>query len=353
MLQLTKKDTNETNLDQTRTAMSDTHAHVLMAGACAAFTIDLLVYPLDTLKTRWQSQDYIDTFKKSAGARNALKQALRGGLYQGVGSVIVATVPAAGVFFATYESVKSALPRALPEGAPKPLVHSLASGTAELASCLVLTPAEIVKQNAQMIRSQGGGSRGGGGGTSLQALRMLRTSEGGVNRRLWTGFSALAARNLPFTAMQFPMFEHVRASLWRWRDDRRRARGLAAPPSRREAGGADIGRGLMETGLVNGASAALSGSVAAVATTPIDVVKTRIMLLGGEGRAGAASGHTSSGGRGRAGGFEVAKNVYTELGVRGLFRGGLFRAGWTALGSALYLGTYEVAKLWLVGDSGR
>ncbi|KAL8322626.1 hypothetical protein RB593_004570 [Gaeumannomyces tritici] len=307
--------------------MSDTHAHVLMAGACAAFTIDLLVYPLDTLKTRWQSQDYIDTFKKSAGARNALKQALRGGLYQGVGSVIVATVPAAGVFFATYESVKSALPRALPE--------------------------EIVKQNAQMIRSQGGGSRGGGGGTSLQALRMLRTSEGGVNRRLWTGFSALAARNLPFTAMQFPMFEHVRASLWRWRDGRRRARGLAAPPSRREAGGADNGRGLMETGLVNGVSAALGGSVAAVATTPIDVVKTRIMLLGGEGRAGAASGRTSSGGRGRDGGFEVAKNVYTELGVRGLFRGGLFRAGWTALGSALYLGTYEVAKLWLVGDSGR
>ncbi|KAL8414308.1 hypothetical protein RB594_005510 [Gaeumannomyces avenae] len=231
--------------------MSDTHAHVLMAGACAAFTIDLLVYPLDTLKTRWQSQDYIDTFKKSPGARNAPKQALRGGLYQGVGSVIVATVPAAGVFFATYESVKSALPGALPGGAPKPLVHSLASGTAELASCLVLTPAEIIKQNAQMIRSQGGGSGGGGGdGTSLQALRMLRASEGGVNRRLWTGFSALAARNLPFTAMQFPMFEHVRASLWRWRDDRRRARGLAAPPSRREAGGADNGRGLMETGLV-------------------------------------------------------------------------------------------------------
>lgn len=65
------------------------------AGALAAFTIDLLVYPLDTLKTRWQSQDYIDTFKKpgSSAAKNAQRQTFRG-LYQGVGSVIVATLPA-------------------------------------------------------------------------------------------------------------------------------------------------------------------------------------------------------------------------------------------------------------------
>lgn len=260
----------------------------------------------------------------------------------------------AGVFFTTYEAVKSGLSRALPEGVPKPLVHSLASGTAELASCLVLTPAEVIKQNAQMIRSSGGSGSGTGSGTSLQALRMLRASDGGgVNRRLWTGYTALAARNLPFTAMQFPMFEHIRASLWRWRDDRRRRGERPALPShRREAGGVDPGQGLLETGLVNGASAALSGSVAAVLTTPTDVVKTRMMLLGGESRTSAGSGHTSGRGKRRVGGFQVAKDIYAELGVRGLFRGGLFRAGWTALGSGLYLGTYEVAKVWLKSGEG-
>lgn len=63
------------------------------AGAVAAFTIDLLVYPLDTLKTRYQSQDYIKT-----DARNYLNKpfALRG-LYQGIGSVILATLPAGEV----------------------------------------------------------------------------------------------------------------------------------------------------------------------------------------------------------------------------------------------------------------
>lgn len=119
------------------------------------------------------------------------------------------------------------------------MVHSLASGAAELASCLVLTPAEVIGRDARMVRGSGGdGSRGG---TSLQALRALRGSEGGVHRRLWTGYAALAARNLPFTAMQFPMFEHLRASLWRWRCGEgtgKAATSTASPSSaRREAGG--------------------------------------------------------------------------------------------------------------------
>lgn len=69
------------------------------AGAAAAFTIDLLIYPLDTIKTRYQSQDYLKTYAKSSSGISAAatKQAsstVFRGLYQGVGSVIVATLPA-------------------------------------------------------------------------------------------------------------------------------------------------------------------------------------------------------------------------------------------------------------------
>ncbi|KAI6380282.1 hypothetical protein MCOR25_001709 [Pyricularia grisea] len=336
--------------------MSDnSHTEVLVAGAIAAFTIDLLVYPLDTLKTRYQSQDYLDTYKKSGSSSAAIKNVPKGtfrGLYQGVGSVIIATLPAAGIFFTTYESAKTGFSKALPEGAPSPLVHALASGTAELASCAVLTPAEVIKQNAQMIRSDSGTSGGSSTSssssssksTSLQAFRMLQSSEGGAWRRLWTGYTALAARNLPFTAMQFPMFEYVRGAIWRQRDDRRR--------SRKEAGGIEEGQGLLETGLVNGSSAALSGSVAAVLTTPTDVVKTRMMLMTGDQKSSGSGNISSSSSSNNSGGLRIAKDVYRELGVRGLFRGGLFRAGWTALGSGLYLGTYEAAKVWLKGGKG-
>jgi len=69
-----------------------THA-ILAAGALAAFTVDLLVYPLDTIKTRYQSQDYQNVFAKTQPSKSTPKPLFRG-LYQGIGSVIFATLPA-------------------------------------------------------------------------------------------------------------------------------------------------------------------------------------------------------------------------------------------------------------------
>jgi hypothetical protein len=61
------------------------------AGAIAAFTVDLLVYPLDTIKTRIQSPDYARFYTNaSTGKPNP---ALFRGVYQGIGSVIIATLP--------------------------------------------------------------------------------------------------------------------------------------------------------------------------------------------------------------------------------------------------------------------
>lgn len=178
-----------------------------------------------------------------------------------------------------------------------------------------------------MIRREPGSHTGGS--TSIRALRMLRDAPGGARRRLWSGYTALAGRNLPFTALQFPLFEAVRVRAWK-RIERR--------DSGHEA------RGTLQTGLVNGSSAAVAGSISAVVTTPTDVVKTRMMVLGGEGtREGARGGQLGSA-------LRVAGLVYRENGVPGLFRGWLLRGGWAAMGSGLYLGTYEGAKVWLSKD---
>ena len=198
---------------------------------------------------------------------------------------------------------------------------------AELSSCLILTPAEVIKQHAQMIRKESVSQEWGS--TSMRALAMLRDAPEGATRRLWSGYTALAARNLPFTALQFPLFEAVRAHVWRVLDD---------GETRKQAGGVEAGQRVLQTGAVNGVSAAVSGSIASGVTTPTDVVKTRMMLLGDEGKK-----HRT--------GFQVAIHVYREKGVPGLFRGWLLRSAWTALGSGLYLGTYEGAKVWLKNDA--
>jgi solute carrier family 25 (mitochondrial S-adenosylmethionine transporter), member 26 len=336
--------------------------------------VDVLVYPLDTIKTRYQSQGYIpQRDAKKALSRNPFK-----GLYQGIGSVVIATLPAgkfktnlgassqcspnkscswspAGVFFLTYETAKSAFGFALSSAVPQPAVHALASGCAELASCIVLTPAEVIKQNAQVLSESGPRAQRGHKSTSLKALRMVWGSDGRVTRRMWAGYSALVARNLPFTALHFPMFEFFRGRLW----DQRHRRKHALEEGRRtdpqpisgnclQAGSGTTTSHLIEVGAVTGAAAAASGSVAAFVTTPTDVVKTRMMLLGGDAEAEGGQNRQAKTGKP---GFNVAKIVFRETGIRGLFRGAMFRIVWTALGSGLYLGSYEMAKSWLKGYS--
>lgn len=216
---------------------------------------------------------------------------------------------------------------ALPSGVPQPFIHSVSSGIAELSSCLILTPAEVIKQHAQMIRKESASQAQGS--TSMRALAMLRDAPEGAGKRLWSGYTALAARNLPFTALQFPLFEAVRARVWS---------ALGDGGTGKRAGGLEEGQRVLRTVAINGVSAAVSGSIASGVTTPTDVVKTRMMLLGDEGKKNRT-------------GFQVAMQVYREKGVPGLFRGWLLRSGWAALGSGLYLGTYEGAKVWLRKDA--
>ncbi|KAH6604336.1 hypothetical protein Trco_007782 [Trichoderma cornu-damae] len=270
------------------------------AGAAAAFAVDVLVYPLDTIKTRYQSQDFLPKSAKPPIPRPLAQR----GLYQGIGGVMLATLPAAGVFFTTYESAKGAFGRHLP--IPEPMTHSCASAVAEMASCLVLTPAEVIKQNAQMIRAEAAG-KGARKSTSLMAYRRLVGT--GISGGLFSGYSALVARNLPFTALQFPMFEYARARMW----DERRRRHL----------GEDEARGVAETGLIAGSSAAMAGALAAFLTTPSDVVKTRMMVRADDGN---AKGEAQKDGRGP-----------------GKVAGDIWRSG-------LYLGMYAAAKRWLEGE---
>jgi solute carrier family 25 S-adenosylmethionine transporter 26 len=196
-----------------------TSTDILLAGAIAAFTVDLLVYPLDTIKTRLQSPEYKKLFL-NGGTNTVNRSALFRGLYQGVGSVIIATLPSSGAFFTTYEGVKHNLTIHNPSFGsedkqllPQPVIHALASSIAELVSCAILTPAEVIKQNAQMVDS----TKTSKTNATVQTLSKFRSNP----LALWRGYSALAGRNLPFTALQFPMFEKLRQEAKSYREKKR------------------------------------------------------------------------------------------------------------------------------------
>lgn len=257
----------------------------------------------------------------------------------------------AGAFFTTYEGTKSFLSRInpkLPNDSPLlpiPVIHALASSTGELVSCLILTPAEVLKQNAQVVvkSSSRESSKLFDGNATVKALRKFNSP-----LQLWRGYTTLAARNLPFTAMHFPMFEHLRSQIQAYRTRHGKSTGT-----------------LWETATVTAVSAGTAGSLAAVITTPVDVVKTRIMLSAadiGSGPSQQAIKAVEAQGKnakteiekaqqaareGRAGGIAVGKEIMRTEGIKGLFRGGALRGLWTAIGSGLYLGAYESGRRYL------
>ncbi|OKL59265.1 hypothetical protein UA08_05472 [Talaromyces atroroseus] len=349
--------------------------HIWLAGAIAAFTVDFIVYPLDTLKTRIQSPRYRELYIDTATGA-ARRGVLYRGLYQGIWSVVIATIPSSGAFFTTYEGVKyilnsnakrvhddsdgSITKGPFPFTLPTPVINGLASSAAECVSCFILTPAEVLKQNAQMVTSPHDGkpanrktkwlpSSSSSSSTTyktkptMQVISMLRAQP----TQLWRGYGALVARNLPFTAMQFPLFEHLREQMfikWRQKNQQRNLSGRQT---------------ITERASITALSAGMAGGIAAAITTPIDVVKTRIMLAVGENeRSSTAAAAPSSSSSSwmentKTSSFTVGREIFRKEGIRGLFTGGTLRAGWTALGLGLYLSAYETGRMYFENRRAR
>ncbi|KAK6544672.1 S-adenosylmethionine transporter, variant 2 [Orbilia ellipsospora] len=235
----------------THTPSLSPFARALLAGAVAGLTVDLTLFPLDTLKTRLQSSSGL---LRSGGFRN---------LYRGIGSVFLGSAPGAALFFVSYESVKSSSIIHQHVGDRDSGAASMIAGAVgEVAACTVRVPVEVVKQRAQaMVHTGVEGSKKGS--SSLAAVKYvigLGKDRGvtGVWRELYRGYGITIMREIPFTIIQFPLWEGLKRWVVEWRDGAR---------SGRRATGAE--------GAVCGS---VAGGVAAALTTPLDVLKTRVML---------------------------------------------------------------------------
>lgn len=284
----------------------------LIAGATAATVVDSIIFPLDTIKTRSQAPG---GFVKNGAYK---------GLYRGIGSVVVCTVPSASIFFFSYEKFKGLCDKAASGNNGITLLkgwkgHLVASSTAEAISCAVLAPAEIVKQRAQVNSEQ----------NSRQILHDL--IKGRDVKGLWQGYLGLLGRNVPVTAIQFVLYENFKG--------RYRERKVANRTN-------EMLKDVRLTAVESGLCAAGSGSIAAGITTPMDVLKTRVMLQSSspepnQSKSQYEKTHKSM--------LQIGKQVFKEEGVRGLFKGLGLRVIWTSMGLSLYLGSYEAMKNYIDG----
>ncbi|KAI9836371.1 MAG: hypothetical protein M1819_001400 [Sarea resinae] len=284
--------------------ISSPFTRALLAGGLAGTTVDLSLYPLDTLKTRLQSSS---GFLHSGGFS---------GIYRGVGSALVGSAPGAALFFVTYESTKTLLRRGREADArlagnaastgtlgawAQPVEHMVAASLGEVAACAVRVPTEVIKQRAQAVQHP----------SSLAALRHILAARhgaggyAGVGRELYRGWAVTVMREVPFTVIQFPLWEGMKTA-WAQRS--------TTPQHQQQA-----------SAISSAVFGSIAGAVAAAITTPLDVLKTRMML--------ARERPESL--------FVLLRQIVAESGPRAFFAGIGPRVFWISAGGAIFLGSYQ------------
>ena len=227
-------------------------------------------------------------------------------MYNGIGSAIVGSAPGAALFFVTYESVKKQLSSRTLTTYGETGAHMLAASLGEIAACAVRVPTEVVKQRTQAKQHP----------SSLSALTSIlgqRRTHGlsHVWRELYRGWSITIFREVPFTVIQFPLWEGMKKWALRQRQSSR--------PS-------DV------TGTESAVFGSISGAIAAGLTTPLDVLKTRMMLA-----------------TKREGVLAITKRIWSEEGGRVFLSGIGPRTMWISIGGAVFLGSYQWASNMLGG----
>ena len=251
-----------------------------IAGAFGA----TIVYPIDMVKTRMQNQRSTVVgqllYKNSIDcARKIFRNEGFLGFYRGLGPQLVGVAPEKAIKLTVNDFVRSKTMD--PEtGRIKLFWELVAGGTAGGCQVVFTNPLEIVKIRLQVqgeaARIDGIAPKG-----AVHIIRQL----GIVG--LYKGASACLLRDIPFSAIYFPAYSHLKSDVFHEGYNGKRLSFL-------ETLGA----------------AAIAGMPAAYLTTPADVVKTRLQVE-------ARKGDTNYKGL-----RDAFVKIYKEEGFRALFKGG-------------------------------
>jgi solute carrier family 25 S-adenosylmethionine transporter 26 len=233
-------------------------------------------------------------------------------LYRGFPAAVLGSAASSALYFGAYEAAKEA-------GMPPPAAALLGNAL----SSVILVPKEVVKSRMQA------GAPGGAAAVLAAALRQR-----GV-RGLYAGYVPTLMRNAPSNMISFSAYEGLKALATAAATQRRRRRAAALGGAQGVGGGAGSAEAEALPAFVTATAGALAGALAAVATHPLDLVKTRLQTQGLAPMAGRAL---------YAGVAGTLRAVVAEEGVRGLARGLSTRLTYNALFSAVGFAAFEAAK---------
>jgi solute carrier family 25 S-adenosylmethionine transporter 26 len=276
----------------------------LLAGGLAGTSVDLALFPIDTLKTRLQSPH---GFLAAGGFS---------GVYRGVWAAAAGSAPGAALFFGTYEKMKPTISRMqrdfLGEASSPALTHMISACLGESAACLVRVPTEVLKSKMQ--------TNARGTSTLSSTIKLVlaekdgRAFASGLFGGLYRGYGITLMREVPFAFIQFPLYERLKIEWGKMQ--------------------------CKETSPLQAAACgSFAGGFAAAVTTPLDVVKTRLML--GADKLGVPY----------LGARDVVSRVVKEEGSFVLLSGIQPRVMWISIGGFVFFGAYESYRSMLLMSS--
>ncbi|XP_010652871.1 S-adenosylmethionine carrier 1, chloroplastic/mitochondrial isoform X1 [Vitis vinifera] len=251
----------------------------IVAGGTAGVVVETALYPIDTIKTRLQAV-------RGGG------KIVWNGLYSGLAGNLAGVLPASAIFVGVYEPTKQKLLQIFPENLTA-VAHLTAGAIGGLAASLVRVPTEVVKQRMQT----------GQFASAPDAVRMIVSKEG--FKGLYAGYRSFLLRDLPFDAIQFCIYEQMRIGYK-----------LAAKRDLNDP----------ENALIGAFAGALTGAI----TTPLDVIKTRLMV---QGPANQYNGI-----------IDCVQTIVREEGPPALLKGIGPRVLWIGIGGSIFFGVLERTK---------
>lgn len=217
---------------------------LFLAGGMAGGIGVTTVYPIDLVKTRMQNQrsgcrvkykSSLDCFQKIIKTEGVL------GLYRGLRPQLLGVAPEKAIKLAVNDIIKSLYQDKILTSNQTLGLNILSGSLAGLSQVIITNPLEITK-----IRLQVHGEMNPNKPLSLFTV----VNELGI-RGLYKGSRACMMRDVPFSAIYFPVYTYLRS-------------------------------GFENDGEISGTNQILVGSIAGVAaagtTTPMDVVKTRLQV---------------------------------------------------------------------------
>jgi len=268
------------------------------SGAALTATKTFVKYPLDTATVRLQMPN---TLYSISSISNLME--LFDGSFRGISLPLLSNIPGGAVFFAIKDATKSICKES---GMPKWMGTLISVGVANFPYWLIRNPSEVIKTRQQANIEGYTDSV-----SAFDALRFALDSSnstdtmGGV-KDLYTGYWENILYAYPADVLKFLCYESLSGG----------RKNLSA-----------------SEGAVYGAAAT---AVAQFFTTPLDVVRNRIMA--GKSETGGNTTHVNSSY------VDKCVRLAREEGVSGLFAGASPRVGKAFLSGAIQFATYEETK---------